>query len=286
MTEGQVAILPNLFDFPEDVNNDPGFAREIARSIDVYVNDSMRLCAQKTATIDALPRLMPSRGTGLALAKELDALTKMRVGPEAKFFLVVGGDRLMDKAAMIRALLPHADALVLGGVPANTVLGALGWTIGPQNVDASAVQFAHELIQLTAERELLVLPKDFVVRDPTTRAGRTIDLASMTPTDTIVDLGTETQLSYRDTLVRAHSVLWSGTMGNCNDDSTHEGTRAIGTHLTEGTVFSVITERKLVTAVEYLGLSSNYTLLSEGDAATLAFLSGERLTGLEALREP
>src|SRR5512133_2878404 len=280
MKDGEVALFPNLLDFSEDVDNDPGFAQSIAQHVDVYVNDSLRICEQRSATLDVLPRLLPCRGAGLTLHQELNVLAQTREGPEQRFALVVGGSQLTDKIPMIRAMLPHADVLVFGGVPATTLLSVLGWSMRPADVDSGSVEFARELLELGSKRDFLVLPKDFLVQGIQSTTPHAADVSQITLSDRILDIGPETRLGFSDALVAARSVLWVGTMGRCDDDETSAGTQAVGMHIVEGSLFSVLADSALVRAVEQLGLAQYYKLLSRGDAATLALLSGATLPGV------
>ena len=284
MKDGDVTLFPNLLDFPEDQANDQEFARNVAQSVDVYINDSLRICDQESATLDALPRMLPCKGAGVALDRELRLLSEAREGIEPPYTLIVGGDQLTDKLPLIRALLPAVHKILLGGVPAATLLAQLGWGINPLDIDTNAIGFARELLEISASRDLLTLQKDFVVQRAYANEVKVVDVAGVTPNDRILDIGPDTRLDFRECIVRSRGTLWVGTMGQCTDSDTTEGTRAVGIYLLENTQFVAVADAPLVRAVDYLGLADKYKLVSQGDSASLALLSGARLPGIESLR--
>lgn len=289
LKNGDVAVFPNLLRIDGELVNDPGAALQIAQGIDVYVNEAFAESDRSTMSLTTLPRLMPSRGLGAAAAMELSGLARAMDGLEHRFTAMIGGGSLAEKAPLIRALVPHVDAMLFGGVVANTLLAARGWPVGASRVDTASLSLAASLDRDLQTRGVeVVLPTDVVVADVNAPAAplRTVPAQTLGPSEAIVDLGADTILEYRRQLVSSYSVLWNGLLGTCDRAETRDATERLAQFAIESSKVSFALGPSTTRAVRYLNLERYYDFVSRGGELALAVLAGAQLPALEALRQP
>jgi phosphoglycerate kinase len=286
LRDGRVALLENLRFHPEEEANDEGFARELAKLADVYVNDAFGAAHRAHASVEALPRLMPERGAGYLLQKELNALGKLVAGPEKPYVAVLGGAKVSDKIEVIEALLTKVDALLIGGAMANTFLAAQGKPMGKSLVESDKLALARDLLEKAKQKGIeIVLPTDVVVA-PSLDApsGTPVLVDAVAPDQMALDIGPKSVALFREKLIRAKSVFWNGPMGLFEKKPFAAGSVGVAQAIAEGAGFSVVGGGDSVAAVQQAGLAARFTHVSTGGGASLELIEGKKLPGVEALR--
>jgi len=288
MKPGDIALLPNLWLFHGERENDAGLAREWAEHIDVYVNEALRSSLDVRASTSALPRLMNARGMGAMTTDELSNLAPYIETPQRPFSALIGGARLREKAPLIEALLPHTDTLLLGGVVANTFLAAEGVALGQSVIENDALDVARQILARARGRGVAVkLPLDFVVRarDDASSAPKLERkmVGELGRYDTVVDVALETCVAYREDLARSAMAVWNGVMGLCDHEDTSSGTIRIAQAATAAG-YSLAAGEGTTAAVAYFNLVAQFSHISNSGPAGRELLCGTVFPGIEALR--
>ncbi len=286
LRDGRVALLENLRFHPGEEANDPAFAAELAQLCDVYVDDAFGAVHRAHASVEALPKLVPVRGAGFLLMKELKALGALVSDPKHPYIAVLGGAKVSDKIAVIEALLAKVDALLIGGAMANTFLAALGRDMGKSLVEADKLSLARTLVERASERRVqLMLPTDVVVAPGTDAAsGSTVAVGSVGADQMALDIGPATVAAFREKLLGARSIFWNGPMGLFEKAPFSAGSVGVARAIAEAAAFSVVGGGDSVAAVHQAGLADRFTHVSTGGGASLELIEGRKLPGVEALR--
>lgn len=285
LRDGQVALLENLRYHDEEEKNDEAFARELAKLCDVYVNDAFGSSHRAHASVAGLPKLIGEKGAGFLLDKELAALDKLRTEPAKPYVAVLGGAKVSDKIGVIEALLTKVDVLVIGGAMANTFLAAQGHSMGKSLVEEDKLPLARAVLQKADARGVqLLLPTDLRVgsglKDTVAvDSGLDVDATSMA-----LDVGAETASRYADVVRKAGAVFWNGPMGLFENPAFAAGTLAVAEAMAACPGFTVVGGGDSVAAIQQAGLASKYDHVSTGGGASLEYLEGKKLPGVEALR--
>ena len=286
LREGQVVLLENLRFHEAEEKDDEAFARELAKLADVYVNDAFGAAHRAHASVHALPRLFKQRGVGLLMQKEIDALDKLRSSAPRPFVAVLGGAKVSDKIGVIEALLDRVDALLIGGAMANTFLAARGVNVGKSLVEADRLPLARSLMQRADERGVkLLLPVDLVVADGIeATSGRVVGLAEVPADSMALDIGPRTVAAFRDVIIPAHAMFWNGPMGLFETPAFAKGSLGVAEAGAGCPGFTVVGGGDSVAAVNQAGLAARFDHISTGGGASLEFLEGKLLPGIEAVR--
>jgi phosphoglycerate kinase len=286
LRDGRVALLENLRFHPGEEANDRDLARELARLADVYVDDAFGAVHRAHCSVEALPRLVPARGAGFLLQRELAALGRLVAGPERPYLAVLGGAKVSDKIAVLEALFQRVDGLLVGGAMANTFLAAQGRALGKSLVEADKLSLARDLLLRAAERGVPVtLPVDLVVAPSVDAAqGRVVDVDGVGPEDLALDVGPRTVALFREALLRARSVFWNGPLGLFERPAFAAGSVGVARAIAETSGFTVVGGGDSVAAVQQAGLGDRFSHISTGGGASLELLEGRKLPGVEALR--
>lgn len=285
LRDGQVAVLENLRFHAEEEANDEAFAKELASLADVYVNDAFGAAHRAHASVSALPRLMTDRGAGLLLRGELAALDRLRGEVRRPYVAVLGGAKVSDKIGVLETLMTKVDVLIIGGAMANTFLAAQGHELGKSRVEEDKLPLARSLLGKADERGVeLLLPSDLRVGDSLEAKSaetRGLDLGS---DDMALDIGPETAKQFADKVRRAECVFWNGPMGLFENDAFAGGTRAVAEAMAHCPGFTVVGGGDSVAAIQQAGLADRYDHVSTGGGASLKYLEGKKLPGVEALQ--
>lgn len=292
---GEVLLLENVRFHPEEEMNDPGFARQLAKLGDVYVNDAFGSAHRAHASTEGVAHLLPAYA-GLLMEKELDALGGLLAGAKRPFIVVLGGAKVSDKIAVIEHLMDKVDGFCIGGGMANTFLLAQSYTVGRSLVEMDAKVKARDILARTSTRRVgLHLPTDAVVSTQDAKAllggetpeTRTVEVDALEEADAIYDIGPRTARYYGSVVKGAKTVLWNGPMGMFEVPAFAEGTitvaKAVAAATGNGTI-SVIGGGDSVAAIEEAGVADQITHISTGGGASLEFLEGKTLPGVAALR--
>lgn len=287
LRDGRVALLENLRFHPEEEANDEGFARELAKLCDLYVEDAFGAVHRAHASTDALPRAVGKCAAGFLLMKELKALGALTANPERPYLAVLGGAKVSDKIAVIEALFQKVDALLIGGAMANTFLAAQGRTLGRSLVEPDKLALARDLLAKALEKRVqIVLPTDLVVAtNPSATETRTVSATDgVGPDEMALDVGPATVAAFRERLLRAKTVFWNGPMGFFEKAPFSHGSVGVAKAIAEASAFSVVGGGDSVAAVQQAGLGDRFTHVSTGGGASLELIEGKSLPGVEALR--
>ena len=287
LRDGQVVLLENLRYEPGETKDDDTFARQLAALCDSYVNDAFGALHRAHASVHALPRLVPDRGAGLLVQKELEYLGRLLDGPERPFVAVLGGAKVSDKVGVIDNLLSKVDAVIVGGAMAYTLLAARDVSLGKSRVEQDRVALAARTLLKADDRGVpIVLPTDHVVvEEVSAEAEITIAGNRDFPEDGIaVDIGPQTRERFTHRLTTAKTILWNGPMGIFEMEPFAGGTQAIAQALAHAHAVTVVGGGDSVAALRKTGFMPFIDHVSTGGGASLRFLEGRELPGIEALR--
>jgi phosphoglycerate kinase len=285
LKSGDVALLENVRFYPQEEQNDADFARKLASLADVYVNDAFGTAHRAHASTAGVASQLPS-AAGLLMEKELDALGGILESPRRPLVAVIGGAKISSKIGVIEHLLDRVDALLIGGGMANTFLKAQGLEVGRSLVEDDQVETAKDLIRRAQERGVrLELPTDVVVADKIEAGAdiRTVGADAVPADQAIADIGPATVERYGKAFEGAGTIFWNGPMGVFEIPEFSAGTRRLAELVAASGAVTVIGGGESVAAVQQAGLADRMTHISTGGGATLEFLEGRTLPGVQAL---
>ena len=285
LRDGQVALLENLRFHPEEKSNDVDFARDLGTGCTAYVNDAFGAAHRAHASVSALPRLIEDRAAGLLMQRELEVLERLRSDPPRPYLAILGGAKVSDKIGVMEALLGKVDALLVGGAMANTFLAAQGHDVGKSLYEEDKLPLARSLMTAADEAGVdLVLPVDVRVGDSVEDTTATDVGADSIPSDALaLDIGPRTEAVFRERLRTAQAVFWNGPMGLFENPAFAEGTLAVARAAADSPGFSVVGGGDSVAAVQQADLAARFDHVSTGGGASLEYLEGRPLPGVEAL---
>ncbi|MGB9589368.1 MAG: phosphoglycerate kinase [Candidatus Hydrothermia bacterium] len=283
LRDGEVFLLENLRFHPGEQAGDEGFARELRALADVYVNDAFGTAHRKDTSVYLLPTMFQDRAAGLLMAKEVDALARVREAPQKPFVVVMGGAKVSDKIRVMETLLEKAERVLIGGGMAYTFLKAAGKEVGKSILDEESLGWAEEALRRW--KDVLVLPVDHVVGQSTDAPGV---VSPDIPADAAgFDIGPETVSLFEAELKGAKTVFWNGPLGVFEKPGYEKGTTEIAHYLRDmvkGGCFVVTGGGDTVSAIHSAGLSDEeFSHVSTGGGATLEYLGGVDLPGLSVL---
>jgi phosphoglycerate kinase len=286
LRDGQVALLENLRFHPGEKSNDVEFARDLGTGCAAYVNDAFGAAHRAHASVSALPGLMEERAAGLLMQRELEVLEKLRSDPPRPYLAVLGGAKVSDKIGVMEALMSKVDALLVGGAMANTFLAAQGHDVGKSLCERDKLALARSLMGTADKAGVdLLLPVDVRVADSVdATSADVVNVDSIPPDALALDIGPKTEVLYRDRLRRALSVFWNGPMGLFENPAFAGGTLAVARAAADCPGFSVVGGGDSVAAVQQADLASRFDHVSTGGGASLEYLEGRPLPGVEALQ--
>jgi phosphoglycerate kinase len=288
LAPGQVLLVENLRFHAGEEKNDSAFAAELRKLADAYVNDAFGACHRAHASIEALPRLFGKENAagGLLLLKELQFLQKITDVHDRPFVAILGGAKIAGKIEPLEALVKLADSVLIGGGMANTFLAAQQTNMGGSLVDHDSMEVATRIVS-GGHRAQLVLPDDLVVADsmdaPTNI--ETVDVANgLTEAQKAFDIGPKTIERYSSILAGAKTIFWNGPMGVFEKKEFAKGTMAMAKAVATANAVSVVGGGESVEAAKASGFADRIDHISTGGGASLEFISGETLPGVEVLR--
>jgi phosphoglycerate kinase len=284
---GGVVLLENLRFHAEEEKNDRTFAKGLAALADVYVNDAFGAAHRAHASVEAIVKLIKDSGAGLLMEKELKVPWRALGNPERPFVAVLGGAKVSDKIDVIDNLIPRVDRLLIGGAMAYTFFKATGNPVGKSLVEDDKLDAARSILAKAEQRKLkLLLPTDHVVA-PAIEAGarhETIRVDDSAIGSRMgLDIGPATVQAYAGAVRDAKTVVWNGPMGVFEIDEFARGTIDIARAVAEVRGTTIIGGGDSIAAVKKAGVAERITHISTGGGASLEFLAGEKLPGVEAL---
>lgn len=285
MDADEVGLLENLRFDPREEQNDRGFARELASLADAYVCDAFGAVHRAHASVAELPGLLPS-AAGLLLAKEVEVLSRLLDEPDRPFVVILGGAKVSDKLEVVRNMCDKADAILIGGAMANTFLAAAGFDLGRSRIEEDRIEEVARTMARAKDLGVeLLLPTDLVAgtsfdQDATPSLA---DPAGFPSSQMALDIGPATAERFASTIRGAGTILWNGPMGVFEWPAFSDGTRVVAEAVASSAGFSVVGGGDSAAALAKFGLVDRVSHLSTGGGASLEFLEGRKLPGLEPL---
>ena len=287
LQEGQVMLLENVRFHREETDNDPEFAKQLASMAEVFVNDAFGTAHRAHASTEGVSHYLPSV-SGFLIEKELKFLGDALNNPERPFVAILGGAKVSDKIGVIDSLLEKVDTLMIGGGMAYTFFKAQGYEVGNSLCEPDKCELALNLMKKAEEKGVkFLLPVD-------TRVGKEFkpDTESKTVAWTEIpegsegfDIGEKTIEMFKNELKTAKTVVWNGPLGLFEFDQFAIGTNEIAHALAELDATTIIGGGDSAAAVEKAGLADKMTHISTGGGASLEFLEGKKLPGIECLQD-
>jgi phosphoglycerate kinase len=284
--EGDLLLLENLRFHAEEEKNDPGFAAELAKLADVYVNDAFGAAHRAHASTHGMVKHFTERAAGFLLAREVEVLSSLLQSPKKPFLAILGGAKVSDKIGVIDNLLDRVQVFCIGGAMAYTFLKAQGKPVGRSRVEEDKVGLARETLERAAAKGVKVaLPVDHMAADkPEPGAQARVVPADDFPPDLLgVDIGPQTAKAFAAEIAAAQTALWNGPMGIFEIDAFAQGTMAIAEALAQCKGTTVVGGGDSVAALARAKKLDAVTHVSTGGGASLEFLEGKTLPGLAAL---
>ncbi|MCU1287295.1 MAG: phosphoglycerate kinase [Acidobacteriales bacterium] len=285
---GQTLLLENLRFHPEEERNDPEFAKKLASLAELYVNDAFGSAHRAHASTEGITHFIPKAAAGLLMEKELQYLGKALEDPHHPFVAIIGGAKVSDKIEVIRNLLNKVDAILIGGAMAYTFLKSQGAQIGKSLVEDDRLDLAKQLLAEAKQKKVrFLLPVDHVLADKMdARAeAKVISTSEPVPADQMgLDIGPATVEAFASEIKNARTIVWNGPMGVFEMAPFAQGTMKIAQAVAGNCdAISIVGGGDSVAAVHAAGVADKITHISTGGGASLEFLEGKKLPGVEAL---
>jgi phosphoglycerate kinase len=285
--DGEILLLENLRFHAEEEKNDPAFSKQLAALADIYVNDAFGAAHRAHASTAGIASFVQPAVCGFLMQKELDALSHVLTKAERPYVAIVGGAKVSDKIELIENFLNLATDILIGGAMVYTFMRAKNVATGKSLVEADKIELAADLIARARQKGVaLELPVDHVVAAGLDASESQVVSIEKTPADSMgLDIGPETVGRYAGIIRKAKTIVWNGPMGVFENPKFAQGTFAIARAVAESGAFSIIGGGDSAAAVAQSGMESKITHISTGGGASLEFLSGQKLPGVEALTD-
>src|SRR6202167_6252867 len=289
LRNGEVLLLENVRYHAEEEANDPAFAKQLAALCDqLFVCDAFGSAHRAHASVVGITRFVRQSAAGLLMEKELTYLGKAISNPERPFVAVLGGAKVSDKIEVVQNLMKLADSMLIGGAMAYTFLKSRGLPIGKSLVENDKLELARELLAEAERRKFrLMLPVDHGLAESIDSTETRVTDIAQTPEGWMgLDIGPKTIELFSREIAAAHTIVWNGPLGMFEKPAFAQGTLAIARAVAAASgkgATSIVGGGDSVAAVEQSGLASQISHISTGGGASLEFLAGEKLPGVEAL---
>jgi len=290
LEKGQTLLLENLRFHPEEEANDEPFARQLARLADFYVNDAFGTAHRAHASTVGITKFVPKAAAGLLMEKELQYLGKVLEHAEKPFIAILGGAKVSDKIGVIQNLMTKVDSFLIGGGMAYTFLKAQGLEVGKSLVEGDKVELARTLLEEAKKRKLtFLLPVDHVAAakiEPNAVLQQIGEGQPIPANLMALDIGPKTIELFSEEISRARTIVWNGPMGVFEVPAFSKGTTKIAQAVADNVgATSIVGGGDSVSAVRAAGVADRITHISTGGGASLEFLEGKKLPGVEALTD-
>ena len=287
LDDGSVLLLENLRFHSDEENGDEGFAGRLAELGEVFVSDAFGVLHRAHASVSELPKhFVGRRAAGFLVERELKELEALRVGAKKPFVAVLGGAKVSDKLGVIEALLPKVDALLIGGAMAYTFLRAKDVPTGSSLVEEDKVWLAKKLLRKAETLGVAIrLPTDHVVAPAIDAEDKALVVSQLERGMMGLDIGPQTVERYSLELQSASTIFWNGPMGVFERPAFAAGSEGVARAVARSEAYSVVGGGDSAAAVAKFGLSESISHISTGGGASLEFLQGKVLPGVEALQE-
>ena len=292
MKDGDVVLLQNTRFRPEETKNGEAFSKELASLCDIYVNDAFGAAHRAHCSTVGVASFVEEAAVGYLMGKELQYLGNAVENPVRPFVTILGGAKVADKLNVIENLLNKADTLIIGGGMAYTFLAAKGYSVGTSLLDETKIDYCKDMLKKAEEKGVkILLPVDVTITknfpDPIDAEIEVqICDADKIPADMMsLDIGPKTAELYADAVKSAKTVVWNGPMGVFENPILAKGTIAVAKSLAETDATTIIGGGDSAAAVNTLGFGDKMSHISTGGGASLEFLEGKALPGIEAVND-
>jgi phosphoglycerate kinase len=290
LEKGQTLLLENLRFHAEEEANDEKFSKQLAKLADFYVNDAFGTAHRAHASTVGITKFLQKSAAGLLMEKELEYLGRTTHHPEKPFVAILGGAKVSDKIGVIQHLMTKVDSLIIGGAMAYTFLKAEGLDVGKSRVEDDKLDLARQILQAAKTNHVkFLLPLDHVIADriDVNAVTRTVNGNQPIPANMMgLDIGPKSVEEFSDEISRARTIVWNGPMGVFEVSPFAKGTFKIAHAVAENVgAVSIIGGGDSVAAVHAAGVADKITHISTGGGASLEFLEGKKLPGVEALTD-
>jgi len=287
MKEGEALLLENLRFHPEEEKNEESFSRALASLCEVYVNDAFGAAHRAHASTVGMTRYVRSVAAGFLMMKEMESLQKALVNPQKPYVAILGGAKVSDKIGVIQNLLDKVTTLLVGGGMAYTFLKAKGFEVGKSLVEGDQIGLSLNLLEEAKGKIKFLLPSDHVAAERMdAQAKRETVTNEKIPSDWVcLDIGPETVKIFSEEILSARTIFWNGPMGVFEMEPFSQGTFAIARAVADSSAFSIVGGGDSVAAVNQAGVADKIGHISTGGGASLEFIEGKKLPGIEALRK-
>ena len=292
MKDGDVVLLQNTRFRPEETKNGEAFSKELASLCDIYVNDAFGAAHRAHCSTVGVASFVEEAAVGFLMGKELKYLGNAVEDPQRPFVTILGGAKVADKLNVIENLLNKADTLIIGGGMAYTFLAAKGYSVGTSLLDETKIDYCKDMLAKAEEKGVqILLPVDVTITkafpDPIdAEIEVSVCDADKIPADMMsLDIGPKTAELYADAVKSAKTVVWNGPMGVFENPILAKGTIAVAKSLAETDAVTIIGGGDSAAAVNTLGFGAKMTHISTGGGASLEFLEGKALPGIEAVND-
>lgn len=287
LKKNQLILLENVRYEEGETKDSIEFAQKIANYSDIFINDAFGASHRAHATIHALPSVMKDKGIGFLIEKEITMLDSLMQNPKRPYLAVMGGAKVSDKIAVIERLMDVVDGFIIGGAMAYTFLKAMGHPVGKSLVENDKLKYAKEMIErIEARNKTILLPVDHVATKgitDTTNVRTTKDVV-IAEDELGVDIGPQTLRAYATALHEAGTIFWNGPMGIFENPVFSKGTFGVAKAIAESNAVKIVGGGDSAAAAEASGFADKMTHISTGGGASLEYLQGDKLPGLEILR--
>ncbi|MCD6270501.1 phosphoglycerate kinase [bacterium] len=286
---GEILLLENLRFYKGEEENNEKFAKSLAKLADVYVNEAFSVCHRKHASIVLLPKILPAFA-GFRVKKEISVLTKIISDPARPLVVIIGGAKVSSKIKVVRRFFSFADRLLFGGKIANAILAKEGFYDGGPSFPKEEI--GKEIDGLDLSSKKILLPIDALISSNDLKGSCNELSASkkgffdIKKGEEIYDIGARTIRLFSNVVSRAKTIFWAGPLGFYENKNFEKGTKQVGLAVIKNkTALKVIGGGDTISAFEKFGYLNKIDFVSSGGGAMLAFLSGDRLPGIEALKD-
>ncbi len=285
---GELILLENLRFYKEEEENDEYFAKELASLADIYINDAFGAAHRAHASTVGITSFVPSY-IGFLMEKEIKTLDKLIKNPDRPFVSVIGGAKVRDKITILEKLVDISDILLIGGGMAYTFLAALGYEVGRSILEKEYIENVKKILGIAKKKNKeIVIPVDSLVADEFAEDA----IAYNVPVDKIppkmmgMDIGEKTIRIFQKKIENAKTLFWNGPLGVFEMRKFSKGTNKIAAKIAtlEERCFTVIGGGDSIAAINKIGLAGNISHISTGGGASMEYLSGEKLPGIEAIK--
>ena len=287
MQKGEVVLLENLRFHPEEEKNDYEFSKKLANLADVFVNDAFGTAHRAHASTVGVARILPSYA-GFLMAREIDVLSNLMENPERPFVVVLGGAKVSGKIEVVQNLLSIADRILIAGGMSYTCLAALGYEVSNLLLEEYDLDIVRKMLKSAEEQgNKIILPVDLLIAKEVSEKAesKVVEIENIPKDVRGVDLGDKSIAIFEKEIKKAKTIFWNGPVGIFEIKKYAKGTNRIAKILAdmEGKAVTIIGGGDSIAAIENAGLAEKMTHISTGGGASLEFLGGKKLPGIEVL---